>query len=68
MKKPKHDTIHHFAHEFAFENLKDKSGVDQAHPVRSHRTRDGQLTQMQKQIADLNKRVKQLEKMLEKQG
>ncbi len=68
MNTSKHDTIHHFANEFAFENLKDKSGVEQAHPVRAHRTRDGQLTQMQKQIADLTKRVKQLEQMLEKQG
>ena len=42
MKNQKTDNIHHFAHEFAYEDLKDKTGVDRAHHSRPHRTRDGQ--------------------------
>ena len=65
MKDQTMDNIHHFAHEFAFEDLKDKTGVDRAHHSRPHRTRDGQNAQMKKQIADLAKRVSRLEKLLE---
>ena len=65
MKNQKTDNIHHFAHEFAFEDLKDKTGVDRAHHSRPHRTRDGQHAQMKKQIAELAKRVAKLEQQLE---
>ena len=51
MKNPKMENIHHFAHEFAFEDLKDKTGVDRAHHSKPHRTIDGQFAQMKKQIA-----------------
>ena len=62
MKNQKTDNIHHFAHEFAFEDLKDKHGAEGVHPAKTlHRTKDGQLAQMQKQLADLTKRVAALE-------
>ena len=64
MKDPKLDNIHHFAHEFAFEDLKDKTGVDLAHHSKPHRTIDGQFAQMKKQIADLSTRINRLEKLL----
>ena len=65
MKNQKTDNIHHFAHEFAYEDLKDTTGVDRAHHSMPHRTRDGQYAQMKKQIADLAKRVAKLERQLE---
>ena len=68
MKDPKMENIHHFAHEFAFEDLKDKTGADLAHHTKPHRTIDGQFAQMKKQIADLNMRIDRLEKMLEEQS
>mgnify|MGYP004102737455 CR=1 FL=1 len=54
MKNQKTDNIHHFAHEFAYEDLKDKTGVDRAHHSRPHRTRDGQYAQMKKQTIKQN--------------
>ena len=65
MKDPKMENIHHFAHEFAFEDLKDKTGADRAHHSKPHRTIDGQFAQMKKQIADLNMRIDMLEKLFQ---
>ena len=66
MAQSEQDQTHLFAHEFAFEDLKDKHGAEGVHPAKSlHRTKDGQLAQMQKQFADLTKRVTELEARLE---
>ena len=62
MAKSEQDHSHLFVKEFAFENLKDKHGAEGIHPAKSlHRTKDGQLAQMQQQLADLAKRVAKLE-------
>ena len=62
MAKSEHDHSHLFVQEFAFENLKDKHGAEGIHPAKSlHRTKDGQLAQMQQQLSDLAKRVAKLE-------
>ena len=62
MAQSEQDQSHLFAHEFAFEDLKDKHGAEGVHPAKTlHRTKDGQLAQMQKQLADLTKRVAALE-------
>ncbi|MEE2715804.1 MAG: hypothetical protein VX610_00135 [SAR324 cluster bacterium] len=62
MAESEQDQSHLFVNEFAFENLKDKHGAEGVHPAKTlHRTKDGQLAQMQKQIADLTKRVAALE-------
>ena len=65
MKDKKIKNIHHFAQEFAFENLKDKTGADRAHHTKPHRTIDGQFAQIKKQIADLNIRMEKLEKLVQ---
>ena len=65
MKVPKHDNIHHFDHEFAFEDLKDKTGTNHAFHVKPHQTLDGHFAQLKKQIADLSKRMERLEQLLE---
>ena len=62
MAQSEEDQSHLFAHEFAFEDLKDKHGAEGVHPAKTlHRTKDGQLAQMQKQLADLTKRGAALE-------
>jgi hypothetical protein len=38
MKDPKKDNIHHFADEFAFEDLKHESGGESAHHAKSYLT------------------------------
>ena len=65
MKDGNIKNIHHFADEFAFEDLKDKSGADHGHRSKPHHVSTGQFTEMEKQIADLNTRIDKLEKLLE---
>ena len=65
MKDVKMKNIHHFADEFAFEDLKDKSGADLSHRSKPHQVNTGQFAEMKKQIADLNTRIDKLEKLLE---
>ena len=64
MKDVKMKNIHHFADEFAFEDLKDKSGADHGHRSKPHKVSTGQFAEMKKQIADLNTRIDKLEKLL----
>ena len=65
MKDVKMKNIHHFADEFAFEDLKDKSGADLGHRSKPHQVSTDQFAEMKKQIADLNTRIDKLEKLLE---
>ena len=65
MKDVKMKNIHHFADEFAFEDLKDKSGADLGHRSKPRQVCTGQFADMKKQIAYLNTRIDKLEKLLE---
>ena len=65
MKDGKIKNIHHFADEFAFEDLKDESGADHGHQSKLHPVSTSKFAQMKKQIADLNIRVDKMEKFLE---
>ena len=65
MKDPKKDNIHHFADEFAFEDLKHESGGEGAHHAKSYPTKDSQISMIMKQISHLNTRIERLEKILE---
>ena len=65
MKDPKKDNIHHFADEFAFEDLKHDRGSESAHHAKSYPTKDSQISMIMKQISHLNTRIERLEKILE---
>ena len=65
MKDPKINTIHHFADEFAFEDLKHESVVEGTHHAKSYITKDVQFSTLMKQISHLNTRIERLEKILE---
>ena len=65
MKDPKKDNIHHFANEFAFEDLKHESVVEGAQHAKSYLIKDGQYSMIMKQISHLNTRIERLEKILE---
>ena len=65
MKDPKKDNIHHFADEFAFEDLKHENGVEDSHHAKSYLNKDSQFSMIMKQIAHLNMRIERLEKILE---
>ena len=65
MKDKKIEHIHHFADEFAFEDLKGESGVESAHHTKHHLTKEGQFALIMKQISDINGRIERLEKVLE---
>jgi len=65
MKDPKKDNIHHFADEFAFEDLNHESGGEGAHHAKSYPTKDSQISMIMKQISHLNTRIERLEKILE---
>ena len=65
MKDPKKDNIHHFADEFAFEDLNHESGGEGAHHAKSYPTKDSQISMIMKQISHLNMRIERLEKILE---
>ena len=59
MKDPKKDNIHHFADEFAFEDLKHESGGEGAHLAKSYLTKDGQFSMIMKKISHLNTQIDQ---------
>ena len=65
MKDPKKENIHHFADEFAFEDLKHESVVEGAQHAKSYLIKDGQYSMIMKQISHLNTRLERLEKILE---
>ena len=65
MKDPKKDNIHHFADEFAFEDLKHESEVEGAHHAKSYPIKDDQYSMIMEQISLLNTRIERLEKILE---
>ena len=65
MNDLKKDNIHHFADEFAFEDLKHENEVDGAHHAKSYLTRDGQFSMILKEISHLKTRIVRLEKILE---
>ena len=68
MKDPKKDNIHHFADEFAFEDLKGESGVEGAHHTEPHLTKEGQFALIMKLISEINERIERLEKVLEEKS
>lgn len=68
MKDKKTENIHHFADEFAFEDLKGESGVEGAHHTEPHLTKEGQFALIMKQISDINRRIERLEKVLEEKS
>ena len=68
VKDKKTENIHHFADEFAFEDLKGESGVESAHHTKHHLTKEGQFALIMKQISDINGRIERLEKVLEEQS
>ena len=68
MKDQKIDNIHHFADEFAFEDLKGESGVENAHHTKHHLTKESQFALIMKQISEINGRIERLEKVLEKKS
>ena len=61
MKDSKKDNIHHFANEFAFEDLKHESeGEGEGeHHAKSYLTRDDQFSMIMKQISHLNTQIDQ---------
>jgi len=65
MKDGKMKNIHHFADEFAFEDLKDESKGEHGHQSKLNPVSTSQFAQMKKQIADLNIRIDKIEKLLE---
>jgi len=65
MKDGKMKNIHHFADEFAFEDLKDESKEKHGHQSKLSQISTSQFAQMKKQIADLNIRINKIEKLLE---
>ena len=68
MKDPKKYNIHHFADEFAFEDLKGESGVEGAHHTEPYLTKEGQFALIMKQISKINERIERLEKVLEEKS
>ena len=65
MKDVKMKNIHHFADEFAFEDLIHESEGEHGHQSKLNPVSTSQFTQMKKQIADLNIRIDKIEKLLE---
>ena len=65
MKDGKMKNIHHFADEFAFQDLKDESKKEHGHQSKLNLVSNSQFTQMKKQIADLNIRIDKIEKLLD---
>ena len=68
MKNQKIDNIHHFADEFAFEDLKGESGVEGAHHTEPHLTKESQFVLIMKQISEIKERIERLEKVLEEKS
>ena len=65
MKDGKMKNIHHFADEFAFEELKAESKEEHGHRSKPHQVSTGQFAEMKKQIADLSIRIDKIENLLE---
>ena len=65
MKEGKMKNIHHFADEFALEDLKDESKEEHGDQSKLNPVSTSQFSQMKKQIADLNIRIDNIEKLLE---
>ena len=65
MKDGKMKNIHHFADEFAFEDLKDESEEEHGHQSKLNPVNTSQFAQMKKQIADLRIRIDKIEKLLD---
>ena len=65
MNEGKMKNIHHFADEFAFEDLKDESEEKHGRQSKLNPVNTRQFAQMKKQIADLNIRIDKIEKLLE---
>ena len=65
MKDGKMKNIHHFADEFAFEDLKDESKEEHGHQSKLNTVSTSQFSQMKKQIADLSIRIDKIEKLLD---
>ena len=63
--KKKIDNIHHFADEFALEDLESEGKVEGIHHTKSHKTNDDQLKELKQQVSEINKRVFRLEKILD---
>jgi len=59
MKDPNKENIHHFADEFAFEDLKHESGGEGALHAKFYLTKDGQFSMIMKQISFLNTQIDQ---------
>ena len=58
-ERSKKYNIHHFANEFAFEDLKHESEGEGAHHCKSYPTKDGQFSMIMKQISHLNTQIDQ---------
>ena len=59
MKDSKKDNTHHFANEYAFEELKHESESEGAHHAKSYLTKDCQFSMIMKQISHLNTQIDQ---------
>ena len=68
MKDQKIDNIHHFADEFAFEDLKGENRIEGAHHTEPRLTKEGQFALIMKQISEINERIERLEKVLEEKS
>ena len=64
MKYSQKDNIHHFADEFAFEDLNHESEVEGAHHAKSYITKDVQFSMLMKQISHLNTQIDQKGSMI----
>ena len=58
-ERSKKDNIHHFADEFAFEDLKRESEGESAHHAKFYLTKDGQFSMIMIQISHLNTQIDQ---------
>ena len=65
MKDGKMKHIHHFADEFAFEDLKNESKKEHGHQSKLNLVSTSQFAKMKKQIADLSIRIDKIEKLLD---
>ena len=64
-KDQKTENIHHFAQEFALEDLKHETAADRTHQAEPYFSIEGQLAMLKKQISDLDSRLEKLEGIIE---
>jgi len=62
--KKKLDNIHHFADEFALEDFEGEGKVEGIHHHKPSKNEADQLTELKKQISDINKKIERLEKII----